>query len=275
MRFDDNRMFANDEPAASRAPRPERLGSLGEAVQLTAVFALMVVSAVALAIGMVEGSASVWIGGHVARLASLLVADLPTRHRHSSSCHVTRYAGRGSAEGLRSRVSVVARRFTERHLARSFANAVARGDLATAEAILTRRRPRASARRSCVDCWTLVDERWNAVVRDLQSSDGLVPWCPTMRRVATDPAVWVIGGRLRRVHLRITQRRWYAEGLRVDARVDHRWMHAELVVRPTPDQRTTAVVIHLEADESPRGRRAIRIVSKEAALALDRWAAAS
>jgi hypothetical protein len=51
-------------------------------------------------------------------------------------------------------------------------------------------------------------------------------------------------------------------------------MHAELVVRPTPDQRTTAVVIHLEADESPRGRRAIRIVSKEAALALDRWAAA-
>ena len=75
MRFDDNRMFANDEPAASRAPRPERLGSLGEAVQLTAVFALMVVSAVALAIGMVEGSASVWIGGHVARLASLLVAD--------------------------------------------------------------------------------------------------------------------------------------------------------------------------------------------------------
>ena len=152
MRFDDNRMFANDEPAASRAPRPERLGSLGEAVQLTAVFALMVVSAVALAIGMVEGSASVWIGGHVARLASLLVADLPTRHRHSSSCHVTRYAGRGSAEGLRSRVSVVARRVTERHLARSFANAVARGDLATAEAILTRRRPRASARRSCVDC---------------------------------------------------------------------------------------------------------------------------
>lgn len=127
MRFDNNRMFANDEPAASRAPRPERLGSFGEAVQLTVVFALMVVSAVALAIGMVERSASVWIGGHVAWLASLLVAGFPTRYRHSTSCHVTRYAGRGSAEGLRSRVSVVARRFTERHLARSFADAIVRG----------------------------------------------------------------------------------------------------------------------------------------------------
>lgn len=274
MRFDDNRMFADDEPDASRAPRPERLGSLGEALQLTAVFALMVVAAVALAIGMVEQSASVWIGGHVAWLASLLVADLPTRYRHFTSCHVIRYAGRGSAEGSRSHVSVVARRFTERHLARSFANAVARGDLAAAEAILTKRRPRASARRTCVDCWTLVDRRWNAVVRELRSSDGLVPWCPTMRCVVAHRAVWIIGGRLRRVHLRITQRRWYAEGLRVDAKVDHKCLHAELVVRPAPDQRTTMVVIHLEADESLRGRRAIRIVSKEAALALDRWASA-
>src|SRR5690606_4942629 len=93
---------------------------------------------------------------------------------------------------------------------------------------LTRRRPRASARQTCVDCWTLVDGRWNAVVRDLQSSDGLVPWCPTMRRVVTHPAVWIIGGRLRRVHLRVTQARWYAEGLRVDAKVDRQWLHAEL-----------------------------------------------
>jgi hypothetical protein len=274
MRFDNNRMFANDEPAASRASRPERPVSFGEAVQFTVVFALMVVSAAALAIGMVERSAFVWIGGHVAWLASLLVAYFPSRYRHSTACHVTRYARRGSADGSPSRVSFVARRFTERHLERSFANAVARGDLAAAEAILRRRRPRASPRRTCVDCWTLVDRPWNAVVHELQSSDGLVRWCPTMRRGVTHPAVWILGGRLRRVHMRITQRRWYAEGLRVDAKVNHQWLHAELVVRPTPDQRATAVVIHLEADESHRGRRAIRIVSKEAALALDRWASA-
>ena len=92
IRLSDARLAAAP-PAASRAPRPERLGSLGEAVQLTAVFALMVVSAVALAIGMVEGSTSVWIGGHVARLASLLARPTDLTHRQISRPR-HRYCGR-------------------------------------------------------------------------------------------------------------------------------------------------------------------------------------
>lgn len=273
MLFHHNRTLADGKSASSRADRPERPPSLGETVGLTVVIALMAVSVVALTVGMVERSASVWIGGHVAWLASMLVAGVPTRYRHFTSRHVTRSSGRRSARSSRSRLSL-ARRYRVRHLGRSFADAIARGDLAAAEAILTGRRPQASVRRTSVDFGTVVYGRCNAIVRDLQSSDGLVPWCPTMRRVVKRPAVWIIGGRLRHVRLRVTQRRWYAEGLRVEASVHHQWLRAELVVRPAPDQRTTAVVIHLETEESHRGRRAIRVLSKEAALALDRWSSA-
>ncbi|MCB1002897.1 MAG: hypothetical protein KDB35_01805 [Acidimicrobiales bacterium] len=269
-------------------PRPRAAGrSRGDAFRVSAVAALLVLSVGLLAVGICTMSPAAWLGGNAVFLLAFaadgLLAKKPggepvhpsgqRKHRHhrdrrTRDRHLRLDPAPEAAWGLGNRIA-------ERRAARSFAAAIAEGDLDTAEASL----------RGVVDAQTcgqrtrgwderfVVDGTWLEVARDLRASDGLRPWCRTMRSSFDADGPWVSLGFLHTVRLRVVARQWFAEGIRFCAERSGSVLTGRLTIRPSPDPQKVEVWVHAEGPDMRCSRRALRAMRRETLGAGKRWVA--
>lgn len=139
---------------------------------------------------------------------------------------------------------------------RTFVAAVTSGDIDRAEdsarrALFGNDAPdRAASSRKHQLSWdehVTVPSTWIAAATELCEADGLAPWCPTVRVIASDAEGETIAvGRFLPVRLRLLSRRWFAEGLRLRADTGGPLLVGQLTLRPSALGDGAVVWVHAE-----------------------------